>query len=213
MNHEEVYNTYLSVSRGARNKPWKARKDFSNFEKTPEWLCCKKLELFFKKFPQVNVREFFMAPYIIYNDEDHFPLSFYNSQKAIGVYSKLRKQKLEESPDSESHILDIKRTLKYIAMLCITEGITLKEYSHKNNGYTTQPFIDYLENRVNIYVLISLPSFEETLNIYCNQDKQIFLRDLCNNIGKFKIKLHTSLKAKELITNGFNLINNKLNTN
>jgi hypothetical protein len=211
MNYEEVYNTYLAVSRGSRGKPWKARKDFSNFAETSDGVYCRKLELFFKKFPQINIREFFSAPYIVYKDEDHFPLQFYNTQKAIAVYTTLIKQKLEESPDSDSHLEDIKKSLKYIALFCLTSKITLEEYCRKNAGYTTQPFIDFHEKKVNIYVLISLPFFAETLNIFCNQDKQIYLKDLCDNVGKFKTRLHTSSKAKTLIANGLNLINKNTN--
>lgn len=208
MNHEVIYNTYLSVSRGARNQPWRARKDFSDFEKSEEYPYTKKLELFFNKFPQINVKDFFLAPFIVHKDTEYLPISFYTTQKAIATYSIWKKQKLEESPDSESHINDIKRTLKFIATTCINEGISLTEYCHKNSGYTTQPFIDFLANEVNIYVLISLPNFEEQLNILCNQDKQIYLKDLCNNIGRFKSKLFTSSRAKSLIANGLLLINN-----
>jgi len=213
MNHHQVYNTYLSVSRGARNKPWKARKDFNNFDETSDGVYCKKIELFLKKFPQINAREFFMAPYLMYKDEDHFPLSFYNTQKAIAVYSKIQKLKLEESPDSDSHLESIKKSLKYIALLCSEEKMTLEQYSQKNNGYTTQPFVDYLENRVNIYVLISLPRFEDQLNIFCGQDKEIFLKELCNNVAKYKTRLYNSVKAKIVIANGFKLIKNILNSN
>ena len=43
MNVPEIYNTYLSISRGSRNKPWKARKDFDGFEKTGDGFICQRL--------------------------------------------------------------------------------------------------------------------------------------------------------------------------
>jgi len=206
MSYEDVYNTYLSVSRGAKGKPWRARKDFSNFGETGDAVCCMKLDNFFKKFPKINVREFFLAPYTLYSDEEHFPLSFYNSQKAIATYTKVQKMKLEQSPDSEDHIADIKKTLRHIATVCFYEKMSLEEYCQKGAGYVTQPFVDFTENKVNIYVLISLPFFDEQLSKCCNQDKQIYLGDSYDDIGKFKVKLYTSTRAKGLIANGFKLI-------
>ena len=43
----EIYNAYLGASRRAKNLPWRARKDFDNFENTADGILCKKLELFF----------------------------------------------------------------------------------------------------------------------------------------------------------------------
>ena len=54
MTAQEIYNTYLSVSRGFKNKPWKPRKDFTGFDKTESGVMCLRLELFFKRFPQIN---------------------------------------------------------------------------------------------------------------------------------------------------------------
>ena len=62
------------------------------------------LQLFFEKFPQVNIREFLGAPYQIYKDEDHFPLSFYTTQKAISIYSAVQKHKKEELPEIRKYL-------------------------------------------------------------------------------------------------------------
>ena len=206
MNVPEIYNTYLSVSRGSRNKPWKARKDFDGFEKTGDGFICQRLELFFKKFPQINPREFFKAPYEIYKDEDMFPLNFYTTQKAIAVYTTLQKQKKEELPDTEDQIEDIKKTLKYIAGVCFAKKITLEQYCNLKEGYTYKSIIDYNNKLINIYVLIKLPSFETQLNSFNLQDQELYLMDVASNISKYKMRLNTSVRAKNVIDEGIKII-------
>jgi len=211
MNIPEVYNTFLGVSRGSRNKPWKPRKDFEGFEKTPDGILCARLVLFFKKFPQIDPKEFFKAPYVIYKDEDLFPLNFYTTQKAIAVWSIMQKQKLEESPDTEGQIEDIKKSLKYLAVTCYNEKITLNQYASSKKGYTFRPFVDYADKLINIYVLIKLPFFENNLNSLNLQDKELYLKDVAFNISKYKMRIVTSTRAKNLIDEGLKLLTNKIN--
>jgi len=206
MNASHIYNTYLSVSRGSQNKPWRARKDFDGFETTIDGVLCKKLEFFFKKFPQINIKEFFQAPYTIYKDEQHFPLKFYTTQKAIAVYSTVQKQKLEESPDTSNQIEDIKKSLKHIGLTCLERKITFENYCYEKNGYTYTPVVDYNNKLINIYVLIKLPSFESIINSFNLQDKELYLKNIHNSIGKFKLRLNMSTRAKNLIDEGFKIL-------
>lgn len=206
MDATEIYNAYLSVARGLQNKPWKARKKFDGFEDTADGIYCKKLEFFFKKFPQIEVKEFFKAPFIIYKDENYFPLKFYITQKAIAVYSAVQKQKLEESPDTAGQIEDIKKSLKHIGMYCVQRKITLKQYCNEKNGYTYIALKDYNDKLINIYVLIKLPSFENIVNSLNLQDKEIYLKSAYNCLGKFKLRLNMSTRAKFLIEEGLKII-------
>lgn len=212
MTSHDIYNTYLAISRGARNKPWRARKDFSDFDDTKDGLICKRLEMFFKKFPQINPHEYFRSPYIIYKDEDLFPLSFYTTQKAIAVYTAVQKQKKEELPDTFDQIADIKKSLKYIAETCVKERLTLAQYCQKSEGYAGKPIVDYNNKRLNIYVLVQLPFFEKQLNSLSPQDRVLYLQDVATSITKYKMRLNMSTRAKNIIDNGLQLIN-KLNQN
>jgi hypothetical protein len=212
MNVPEIYNAYLGTSRRAMNQPWKARKNFDGFEKTPDGIICRKLELFFKKFPQISPHEFFKAPYEVYKDDSTFPLNFYTTQKAIAVYTALQKQKQEESPDTENQIKSIKESLKYIASYCIEKGITLEQYCKGNSSYVQKPFVDFAEKRLNIYVLIKLPFFDTQLNSLNLQDKELYLKETFNSIAKYKMRLNTSSRAKSLIDEGLRIISNTTNT-
>lgn len=213
MNVSQIYNTYLSVSRGSQNRPWKARKDFKDFENTSDGVYCRKLELFFKKFPQIDVKDFFNAPYVIYKDESYFPLKFYVTQKAIAVYTALQKQKLEEGPDTTDQIEDIKKSLKHIGLTCIERKITFEQYCNEKTGYTYTPVLDFNNKLINIYVLIKLPSFDTIVNSFNLQDRELYLKNIHNNLGKFKLRLNMSTRAKFLIDEGFKLLTKNIKIN
>jgi hypothetical protein len=208
MSVEQVYNTYLSVSRGHMNKPWKARKDFEGFDKTPDGILCLRLDMFFKRFPQINIKDFLLAPYVIYKDEEHFPLNFYLTQKAIACYSLLQKQRQEELPDTDGHIKHILASLKHIATICVNENLTLKQYQNAKAGYTWRCLEDYSNKNVNLYVLLALPCFDTIFDSLQIQDKELYLKNIYTDITKFKMRLNNSSKAKKIITEGLKRINN-----
>jgi hypothetical protein len=207
MSVEQVYNTYLSVSRGHQNKPWKARKDFEGFDKTPDGILCVRLDMFFKRFPQINIKDFLLAPYVIYKDEEHFPLNFYLTQKAIACYSLLQSQRAEELPDTDGHIKHILESLKYLATTCINEQITLEQYCNQKAGYTWRSLEDYRNKHINLYVLLSLSNFEYIFNSMQAQDKEIYLKTVATDIVKFKMRLNNSSRAKKIIMEGLKRIN------
>jgi predicted HD phosphohydrolase len=80
-----LYNVHLSVSRNAKNQPYRARKDFSKIDSKTDF-CLKKLSVFFESHKEINPKDFFKAPYEIYSKDEHFDLKFFTSQRAINVY-------------------------------------------------------------------------------------------------------------------------------
>ncbi len=203
MSIQDIYNTYLSVSRGSRNKPWKPRKDFTNFEKTEDGILCVRLELFFSRFPQISVKEFFQSPYILYKDEEYFPLKFYLTQKAVSCYGIVQKQKQEEMPDSESHIKDIITSIKHIAETCIKEKILFTVYANSKKGYTWRVLQEFADKKINVYVLIALPNFNTILDSTQEQDKQLYLGNFYKEIVKYRMRLNNSEQAKKIINEAF----------
>ena len=203
MSSQDIYNTYLSVSRGFKNKPWKARKDFNGFEKTEDGILCTRLELFFSRFPQILVKEFLQAPYALYKDEEYFPLKFYLTQKAISCYSIVQKQKQEEMPDSESHVKDILISIKHIAETCINEKISFANYINSKKGYTWRVLQEFVDKKLNVYVLIALPNFNNILDSTQEQDKQVYLNNVYKEIVKYRMRLNNSEQAKKIINEAF----------
>ena len=199
MTPEEVYNLYLSISRGLKNKPWKPRKDFEGFDKTESGILCLRLSTFFSRFPQIRPKEFMEAPYKLYKDEDYFDLKFYLTQKAISCYTTVQKLKQEEQPDSDSHISNIIETVKYIGSKCLSEKINFEQYCSKKTGYTWEIVNDFVNGKINLYFLLALPKFYRIFDTIPEQDKELYFKSSYKEIVKFKMRLNTSVKAKKII--------------
>ena len=135
------------------------------------------------------------------------------TQKAIAVYTALQKQKLEEGPDTPDQIEDIKKSLKHIGLTCIERKITFEQYYNEKTGYTYTPVLDFNNKLINIYVLIKLPSFDTIVNSFNLQDRELYLKNIHNNLGKFKLRLNMSTRAKFLIDEGFKLLTKNTKTN
>jgi hypothetical protein len=207
MTAQEIYNTYLSVSRGFKNKPWKPRKDFTGFDKTESGVMCLRLELFFKRFPQINPKDFLIAPYKLYKDEDYFDLKFYLTQKAISCYTIVQKNKQDELPDSDNQISFILESIKFVATKCVSKKINFKQYCASKAGYVYEPILDYMENNISIYFLLALPNFDTIFDSMPEQDKEIYLKNVFKDVVKFKLRLNTSVKAKKILTESIKRLN------
>lgn len=207
MTCQEIYNTYLSVSRGFKNKPWKPRKDFTGFEKTEAGLLCLRLEMFFKRFPQITPKAFFQAPYLLYKDEDHFELKFYLTQKAISCYTNVQKQKQEELPDADNQIQHIIESVKFVASKCIQQSITFSQYCNSKKGYAWEAVEDYIENRITLYFLLALPNFDIIFDSMPLQDKELYFKSFYKDVVKYKIRLNNSVKAKKILNESLKRLN------
>ena len=82
---KRIYNEFLKESRKAKNLPYKQRKNFTKINDTMK-LCLNKLSNFFINNKEVNITDFFKAPYHVYPEGETFDLKFFVSPKARGVY-------------------------------------------------------------------------------------------------------------------------------
>lgn len=199
---QRVYNTYLAVSRSAVGKPFTLRKDFSDFNETDHnYVPIKKLAHFFQKHPQVDQRVYFLAPFEIYKDGEHYDLKFFTTQKAIGLYSMLSKRLQEQSPDTDSQMQEIKSSLGFVVRYCYEHKIKIADYiSYLEPGSTTEAYLSHYKNKqVNLYVLLKLPGFERHAYSLDEELRSLFFGESLDQLSSFKIKLHQSQKAKPLI--------------
>ena len=213
MTPEEVYNLYLSISRGLKNKPWKPRKDFEGFDKTESGILCLRLSTFFSRFPQIRPKEFMEAPYKLYKDEDYFDLKFYLTQKAISCYTTVQKLKQEEQPDSDSHINSIIDTVKFIGTKCLSEKISFNQYCNKKAGYAWDVVNDFANGKINLYFLLALPNFDRIFDTMPEQDKELYFKSFYKDIVKFKMRLNTSVKAKKIINESIKRLSTHFSNN
>ena len=204
---QHIYNTFLRISRSSLGKPYKLRQDFSEFEQNEEYPIVQRLARFFLNLPNVNMEEFFAAPYKVYSDNNYHDLSYYLSRNAVKVYSLYKKQQDATDPDNSVILQDILNSIKFIKSFCKDNNIkALDEYlSHKTNQLNT--FILHLkERKVNIYVLFGFSRFEEIFYQTSNEVLEFMFPTMITQMGTYRTRYYNSKKCKKLIENGLNLI-------
>jgi len=208
---QNIYNQYLIVSRSIHNKPFRLRKDFDKFD-TEKEVAVKRLQLFFSKYPHISINEFFKAPYIAFDKDEHFDLNFYNTpvaRKAYTIYTK----KLElESADSEFNITAVLTSLKFIKEYCKDKNIDIEEYiTFNDNAYIPQFFVHLKEHKVSFYSLLGFSNFEKQFKLI---DRDIlgvaFSDNILNRLETLKVKFLNSKKCKILVKAGIEKLKNRL---
>jgi len=206
-----IYNCYLEVSRKSNNKPFRYRKDFEGFDESENFIYVTKLGNFFNKFPHIKVKDFFQAPYSVYN-EKYFELKYFTTQKALKAYTIYQSKFLVEDPDKPETIQKVKDSFEFIYNFCKDKKIDFNGYiDYIELDKKWHEFLLHLKYReIIIYPLFSFPTFDKVINQYDRQIKEFAFGDTLNNINLYRTKYHASSKAKKISTLIYQTLNSKL---
>ena len=83
---KQIYNCWLATTRSQQGKPFKLRKEWSGFESKPEYLYIKKLAKLFRVYDNINIDDWFKAPYAIYPEKVQYDLKSYTLMKQYQTY-------------------------------------------------------------------------------------------------------------------------------
>lgn len=83
---KHVYNRWLYNTRKHTGKPVRLRKNWDKFEERPEYANVKKLAMLFKKYDNIDIDDWFVAPYVIYSDKIQYDLKQYTLMKQFQTY-------------------------------------------------------------------------------------------------------------------------------
>jgi len=205
---KSIYNKYLAVSRGQQNKPFKLRKDFSDFEENENYVYVKKLGMFFNRFRHIDMDEFFIAPYHIYESGEYFDLSFYVTPRALKVYTIFQTKKQEEPPDSKNQLAFIQRSLKFILAFCGDKNIQLSDYISYKTDVTNDFLIHLKERKISVFVVFGLPGAEKILYSLPDDLRQMMFKNIFERIDTFRTRFAASSKAKVLVKEGLKKLQN-----
>lgn len=208
---KHIYNAHLAISRACRNKPFRVRENFEDFETDSDYVNVKKLSIFFNSYKSVDVDTFFRAPYEIYDKQDWFDLQFFTTQKALKTYTLYQTRKENEHPDTKNQLFFIKDSLKFILSFCRAKNITIGDYIfHKDDKMNT--FLIHLkERKISIYVLFGLIGAEKILYSLPEDIKGFMFKELFNKIDTFRTRFASSSKAKFLVHEGLKKLQNITN--
>lgn len=210
---KRIYNTFLAISRKKQNKPFKLRQDFDNFEEDEKYPAIKKLAYFFDRFPNIDINDYFLAPYAIYvNDENtYYDLSFYLSQKARAVYTMYIKKKESVDVDSEENLNKCKDSLMFIYKYCKDKGCSVSEYLNQKDDNSLLPaFAVHLKNRdVNVYALFAFEDFENKFFQIPADLLDFIFGGLYNDFAQYRRKFMMSTQCKQVCRSGLKIIETK----
>lgn len=200
-----IYNHFLEVSKKVNNKPVRYRKDFSNF-KDEDYLYITKLSIFFNKFKNIKIKDFFEAPYFVYN-QNYFDLKFYLSPKAIKAYTNYNDNYILNNPDSKQTLIKMKESITFIYEYCKEKDIKITDYiNYKEGNYNV--FLKHLKQRnINFFILFSFKHFSNIVDKIDNDIKEIYSGNF-SKLNYIRTKYYASSKAKLIINNFKKYIDN-----
>ncbi len=211
---KNIYNTYLRISRTARNKPFSYRKNFDNLEDS---ICVSlhRINILLQKYPHIDPEDYFLAPYKVYPNEEYFEIEYFAGMGAINAYSIYMKQLQELPPDREEQLQFIKKSLRFLGMFCIKNKINISDYPTFKSGITYDWMKHVKMHQVSIYSLMDFPGISDIIQKSEQDEKNLFLGDISEYFWGYKSKYIQSKIAKKLVRKGIekieNIINNKHN--
>ena len=197
-----IYNTHLKASRANKGKPWRPRKDFSSLAEVEQNLV-RKIENILKE-KNIDIDNYFNAPYKLWDDESFYPLKFFASFKAIKAYNLWFNKLLFTDPDNDVIVLEVKNGWKNIFETCKKNSLpTIEEY-FKLKTYYPEFLVDLSERKITYYNILAVKDYEKIIKTIPKEDVDFIVSDFYNNIESLRVRYYQS----KLKTINLNVINN-----
>jgi hypothetical protein len=207
---KNLYNTYLRISRTSQNKPFSYRKDFSEMDDS-SLLFLNRINNLLFKYPHISPEDYFLAPFKVYPNAEHFTLEYFAGMGGVNAYSLYMKQLQEMPPDSDEQLKFIRNSLRVIGSFCIKNGITLKEYPTHKTGITYDWMKQIKKHEISIYVLMEFQEISNIIKEVAEDEKELFLGEVGTYYWGYKSKYMQSEFAKQLVKEGISKINKIVN--
>jgi len=202
---KKIYNTYLRILRTSKDEPYRARKNFDDFEENKQYPNIKKIGNLFRSCPHVSMQDYFIAPYKVYEFDEGsiYTLDFYASRKALGCYKRYMAIKEMQSPDEDHQIDYIKQSLQFILKYCLDNDLTFDKYFRYKRGFTYEWMKHYAERKIS---LVCLFEFTDTIDMIMGieEEHRVLLlgEDIEEKFYKLKDSYIRSVKARSIVKRG-----------
>ena len=196
-----LYNTYLSTTRTARNKPFRYRKDFNNFDEKDAYHL-KRISNLLYKYTHIDPVEYFKAPFIINPNDEHFGLDFYAGMGGVNAFTMYMKYIQELSPDSEEQLAFIRKSLKFIGTFCVKQKISLNEYPLYKTGVIYDWMKHLKQHQISVYALMEFSEVHNIIMEVTEDERELFIDNISKFFYGYKTKYLNSISAKKLVKEG-----------
>lgn len=205
---KRIYNDHLVVSRKSNGKAFKLKKNFDNLDDGVK-MNLEKLAKLFNLYPNLIPYDFFMAPHLIYEGCDYYPLEFYTKQRAINCYTQYVQRLQIQDPDSLDSLNRLSDSLKFVVRYCIENNLQLSDYEINLEG-TMPCFVNHLKtHKINYYTLHALTFKKPQID---SRLLEFIFPEFYNVFQKTKNKFMASAKMKEFSKRAITKLQTKLQT-
>ena len=204
-----IYNTHLKVTRSQAGKPWRPRKDFSNISLVEEEYL-KKINSNVIKY-NIDIENYFQAPYKLWGDTSHKPLEYFTKFKAVKTYRSWIEKLLFEDPEHEIIVNLIKNGFYFIYNRCKELKLKNVEQFFEHKTYYPEFLIALQEQKITYYNILSVSNYETVLKNYIKEDIDFIVPNYYNNINSLRSRYYRSEKLKKLNNKIIKKLNKILN--
>lgn len=202
---QKIYNIYLRAQAENYKRPYKARKDFSKMREK-DVLQLQKLRIFFDNYKDVNPFQYFKAGFK-YETGVYPTLEYFNSLKAVRMYTLHMREKYSEDVDNHESIKDFKDGILFIYNFLIENDITLGEYKTCVNDSGVSWVIIHLKRQnISFYHIHAL---EISIDIFPNDYREM-ITDEFEKIFEQTREQYIKSKVMKEIGTKFNKFSHRL---
>jgi hypothetical protein len=199
-----IYNTHLKSSRANKGKPWRPRKDFSNFDEVDKKKICKIENILTTK--NIDIEDYFNAPYKLWNDESSYELKFFSSFKGIKAYYLWYTKLMFTDPDNTVIVNAVKVGWKNIFDKCKKHKFTSIDDYFNLKSYYPEFLVDLSERKITYFNILAARDYSKIIKRIPKEEVDFIENDFYNTIETLRARYYQS-KLKTLNIN----IKNKLN--
>ncbi len=209
---KRIYNAYLIQSRVSQGKAFQIRKNFNNFEEHPQYIFIKRVANFMIRYPDINLNEYFAAPYKVYPDQGYFDFKFFASPKGIKAYSTYKMMLERDSPDAR--VDKVKESLGFITKFCQEHRISVWDYPHYTFSGNWPEWIYHIKrNRIDPYTIMGFTDISVIIAVIPDDEKEVLLGDFGQNFATHRHNYISSRILRPLLTTALPKIQDFLQAN
>lgn len=207
---KDIYNLFLSTSRSRQDKPFKYRKNFDDFEESYFYPGCVKLDRLFKQCPHINPRDYFAAPFDLYDDFDG-SFDFYVGRSGIKAYTTWIKKMAHLPPDDEFQLSFAKRSFIYMKKYCGEHSLPWETYLESSD--VVPHWVRQLKQRdVSIYSLMAFDGLRDAIYNLDEDIASMMIKDYRDNYTSYKRAYIRSKKMRSFVEKAHEVCKIKIKT-
>jgi len=197
---KRIYNKHLAVSKIVKNKPFKVRNNFDSLDDGRK-LSLKRIENLLLKYTDIDIDNYFIAPYKLYPDVEYFDLNYFASLRAIKSYTLYINVLNLQAPDQQKD--DVESSLRFIASFCIQNKINLDDYSFFRNDLEPYWVYHLKSGKINLYVLMEFPGIYSIIEEMPVDERALILGDFGVKYFDYKNKYNSSKTLKPFLVTAY----------